>query len=437
MNGRRIGAILLLVAIAGLGYFVYSSEKENARFPFKFGLDLAGGTELIYEADISAINQNEIDTSMQTLRDVIERRVNLFGVSEPVVQVEQASIFAGGGSEYRLVVELPGVTDVNEAVRMIGETPVLEFKLLNPNVELDETGLPVNPDDAFIDTGLTGRYLESAQLEFLGGQAQVASEPIVVINFDSEGAELFAQITRDNIGNIVAIFLDGQAISTPVVRSEITGGTAQISGGFEPEEARDLARNLNFGALPVPIGLVGTQSVGSTLGQDTLNQGVFAGITGLAIVSLFLILWYRLSGFLAVLSLSLYVLVVLSLFKLVPVVLTASGIAGFILSIGMAVDANVLIFERVKEELGGGRNLREAIEEGFKRAWPSIRDANITSLLTAVVLFWFGTSLVKGFALVFALGVITSMLTAIIATRTFMLALPAIKHFWLKTGFSK
>lgn len=440
MNGRRIGTILLLIAIALLGYFIYTNNADDSRFPFQFGLDLAGGTELIYEADLALVDVADVDTSMNTLRDVIERRVNLFGVSEPIVQVEQASIFAGeGAAEQRLIVELPGVTDVNEAVRLIGETPILEFKLLNQDIVLDEEGLPTDVEDVYIDTGLTGRFLESAQLEFLGGhgQQQIQPEPIVVLNFNEEGEDLFAEITRENIGNIVAIFLDGQPISTPVVRQEITGGTAQISGGFTAEEARDLARNLNFGALPVPIDLVGTQSVGSTLGQDTLDQGVLAGIIGLSIVSLFLIAWYRLSGVIAVLSLALYVLIVLSVFKLIPVVLTASGIAGFILSIGMAVDANILIFERIKEELGGGKSLAEAIEEGFRRAWPSIRDANITSLLTAIVLFWFGTSLVKGFALVFGLGVLTSMFTAIVATRTFLLALPIAKHFWLKTGLSK
>ena len=437
MTGRRIGAIFFILALTGLGYFTYITQKDGSRFPFKYGLDLAGGTELVYEADTTRVDSADIDTSMQTLRDVIERRVNLFGVSEPVVQVERASIFSGEGSEHRLIVELPGVTDVDEAVRLIGQTPTLEFKLLNQNVELGEDGLPISPEDAFLDTGLTGRYLESAKLEFLSGATQVANEPIVVINFNSEGSELFAQITRENIGEIVAIFLDGDIISSPVVRQEITGGTAQISGGFTPEEARDLARNLNFGALPVPISLVGTQSVGSTLGQDTLDQGIIAGIIGLTIVSLFLIFWYRLSGVLAVLSLSLYVVIILSLFKLVPVVLTASGIAGFILSIGMAVDANILIFERIKEELNGAKSVEDSIKDGFKRAWPSIRDANITSLLTAIVLFWFGTSLVKGFALVFGLGVLTSMFTAIIVTRTFILSLPITKHFWLKTGFSK
>jgi len=427
--------MVLIVVMALAGYFIYNSEKTDSNFHFKYGLDLAGGTELVYEADIGGVSTGDIDDSMQTLRDVIERRVNLFGVSEPIVQVEKASIFSGGGSEYRLIVELPGITDVQEAIRLIGQTPTLEFKLLKGNITEDST--PEEMAKAFVDTGLTGRYLESAKLEFLNGRGQVGNEPIVVLNFNQEGTDLFAKITKENVGNVIAIFLDNSVISTPVVRQEITGGTAQISGGFTAEEARDLARNLNFGALPVPISLASTQSVGSTLGNDTLNQGVLAGIIGLGIVSLFLIFWYRLSGLLSVLSLGLYMVILLSLFKLIPVVLTASGIAGFILSIGMAVDANILIFERIKEEIAGGRDIRESIKEGFRRAWPSIRDANITSLLTAVVLFWFGTSLVKGFALVFGLGVIVSLFTAIIATRFFMLSLSIEKRFWLKTGISK
>lgn len=434
--GRRIfGLIMLVIAILGAGFFVYGSEKDESKFPFKYGLDLAGGTELIYEADVSDIEVVDVDVSMQTLRDVIERRVNLFGVSEPIVQVERASIFSEDGSEHRLVVELPGVTDVEEAVRLIGETPTLEFKLLK------ESARVANLDDLqsfFASTGLTGRYLKSASMQFSNnGISSVASEPIVVIEFDKEGQDLFAEITRDNIGSILAIFLDGETISTPVIRQEIMGGTAQITGNFTPEEARDLARNLNFGALPVPIELVSTQSIGSTLGHNTLNGGILAGVWGLGIVSLFLILWYRLPGALAVLSLVFYVLILLTIFKLIPVVLTAAGIAGFILSIGMAVDANVLIFERVKEEVEGGRSIAESIKEGFRRAWPSIRDANITSILTAVILFWFGTSLIKGFALTFGLGVILSMFTAIIVTKTFMLALRFEKPFWFKSGISK
>ncbi|MCI5108267.1 MAG: protein translocase subunit SecD [Candidatus Pacebacteria bacterium] len=435
MTGRRVSLIIIILAILGAVYFVYNNQDSDSRFPFRYGLDLAGGTELIYEADTSNIQEGEVETSMQTLRDVIERRVNLFGVSEPVIQVEKASIFSGGGSDNRLVVELPGITDVNEAVRLIGETPTLEFKLLEEGAE--DLGIE-NPEEVFKDTGLTGRFLQSAELQFASNHVtSVASEPIVVLHFNKEGQDLFASITRDNIGRILAIFLDGSVISTPVIRQEITGGDAQISGGFTPEEARDLARNLNFGALPVPINLVSTQSIGSTLGHDTLGSGIMAGIWGLGIVSLFLILWYRLSGVFAVLSLSFYVLIILMIFKLIPVVLTAAGIAGFILSIGMAVDANVLIFERIKEEVGGGRTVADSIKEGFARAWPSIRDANITSLLTAVILFWFGTSLIKGFALTFGLGVLISMFTAIVVTKTFMLTLKIEKPFWFKSGLSK
>lgn len=434
MNNRRIGSIFFILALLGTGYFIYKNQSEDARFPFKYGLDLAGGTELVYEADTSDIVSGDISASMDALRDVIERRVNLFGVSEPIVQAEETGIFSTSESTHRLVVELPGVTDIDEAVRLIGETPTLEFKLLKDDIDANNT--PENPNDAFEDTSLTGRYLDSAQLEF-GGGSQAISEPIVLLHFNNEGDELFADITRENVGRVLAIFLDGQVISTPVIREEISGGTAQITGNFTAEEGRDLVRNLNFGALPVPVSLINTQKIGSTLGQDTLGSGIYAGLIGLGIVCLFLIFWYRLSGVLAVISLALYVAMILSLFKLIPVVLTAAGIAGFILSIGMAVDANVLIFERVKEELQGGRNVKESLSQGFDRAWPSIRDANITSLLTAVILFWFGTSLVKGFALTFGLGVLMSMFTAIVVTKTFLLALPFKKTFLFKSGFSK
>ena len=436
MNNRRITALFFIIVLLGAGYFIYRNQAETSSFPFKYGLDLAGGTELTYEADISQVDSGDVESSMQALRDVIERRVNLFGVSEPIVQVEKAGIFSVEESAHRLIVELPGITDIDQAVSLIGETPVLEFKLMANDIDIDN--LTEDENELFIDTGLTGRYLESAQLEFSGGTVNASvSEPVVLLHFDEAGEKLFAEITRDNVGTILAIFLDGQPISTPVIREEIDGGTAQITGTFTATEARDLVRDLNFGALPVPISLINTQKIGSTLGQDTLQSGVYAGIIGLGIVCLFLVMWYRLSGVFAVISLALYVALILALFKLVPVVLTAAGIAGFILSIGMAVDANVLIFERVKEEVRGGRNIQEALREGFQRAWPSIRDANITSLLTAVILFWFGTSLVKGFALTFGLGVLMSMFTAIVVTKSFMLALPIKRAFWFKSGFNK
>jgi preprotein translocase subunit SecD len=331
---------------------------------------------------------------------------------------------------------------LEEAIEMIGRTPHLEFMLLkedfdpmsfiefdinpeNLNENVTEDGVlelsPNGPslEDMLVATGLSGRFIQRAQLEF----DSFSREPYVSLSFNREGREMFAEITRENIGEVLAIVLDGEPISMPVIREEIRDGNAMISGGFTALEARELVRNINLGALPVPIELVSTQTVGASLGQDVVEKGIFAGILGLSLVALFLIFWYRLPGFIAVVSLSIYVLAMLALFKLIPVTLTAAGIAGFILSIGMAVDANILIFERMKEELRKGKGLGDAVNEGFARAWLAIRDGNISSIITAIVLFYFGTAMVLGFALTFGIGVLVSMITAISVTRTFLMAL--------------
>jgi len=428
----RLIAIFVLFAGFGTAYFNYASEVQTegvlSKFPFKLGLDLAGGTHLTYRADVSKINPTEVDEAMEALRDVIERRVNLFGVSEPVVQVERTSGIISAEKEHRLIVELPGVTDIDEAVALIDRTPLLEFRLINPDFELpvDTTDTEI-PDNAFIDTGLTGRLVKHARLEFGTSNSAIPNEPVVALTFNSEGADLFEEITGENVGEVLVIFLDGSLRSAPVIREKISGGTAVISGNFTPDEAKILVRDLNLGALPVPIELLGSQTIGASLGEESRSKGVVAGMLGLSAVALFMLLWYRVLGFVAVLSLLIYGAVMLALFKLIPVTLTAAGIAGFILSIGMAVDANVLIFERLKEELKEGSNVKDAIHDGFARAWSAIRDANTTSIITAVILFWFGTSLVKGFALVFGIGVLVSMLTAISVTRTLLLALSSEK----------
>jgi protein-export membrane protein SecD len=275
-------------------------------------------------------------------------------------------------------------------------------------------------DEVFIRTGLDGRYLKSAQIDF----DQTTGEPKVLLNFNAEGTDLFAKITKENTNKILAIFLDGLPISTPVIRQEITGGKAEISGNFNIKEAKLLVRNLNYGALPVPISLVSTQTIGATLGEEATSAGVKSGIIAFLVIAAFLIFWYRLPGLLATIALAIYVVINLALFKVIPVTLTAAGIAGFILSLGMAVDANVLIFERMKEELKKGKALDEAIREGFGRAWLSIRDSNLSSIITAIVLYMFAsTSVIKGFALVFGIGVLTSMFTAISASRTLLFAM--------------
>ena len=428
MLKHRFISVILLLALVGIGYFVYQSQTPGGQFQkyaFKLGLDLNGGTELVYQADISKVKSGDIGGAMSSLRDVIERRVNIFGVSEPVVQVESAGIISGQ-QNYRLIVELPGVTNIDEAVKQIGQTPKLEFMLLRPEAKNFTAAQLASStiDQIYISTGLTGQYLEHADLQFEnGGSGRVSGAPIVALTFNTEGKDLFAQITGDHKGEELAIFLDGAIISSPVIREAITDGKAVISGGsMTSDEAKLLVRNLNYGALPVPIQLVSTETVGASLGQNAKDAGVKAGLIGFGLIALFLILWYRLPGFIASISLIMYVALSLAVFKLIPVTLSAAGIAGFILSIGMAVDANILIFERMKEELRRGKSIHDALHEGFTRAWLSIRDSNISSIITAIVLFWVGTSAVKGFALTLGLGVLISMFTAITVSRTFLFA---------------
>lgn len=442
---RIIAAVIFLLGLL-VGWFVVSTESNpEGRFALHYGLDLSGGAHLVYRADVSALAPQEVGEAMSALRSVIERRVNAFGVSEPNVQVEEGGL--GSGGEQRLIVELPGVTDVDQAIEDIGKTPLLEFKLLRDDAlpGFDENAT-TSTEDLLEDTGLTGRLLQGSQLQFGTGAGGFSNEPVILVQFNSEGADLFEQITRENTGEILYILLDGAIISDPRINEPIPGGEAVITGSFTPDEARELVRDLNLGALPVPIELVSTQTIGPTLGAQARDAGVMAGIIGLALVALFLIFWYRLPGLIATVSLAFYLLIILSLFKLIPVVLTAAGIAGFILSIGMAVDANVLIFERMKEELnrlesGHKGDMEKAIQEGFSRAWPSIRDGNTSSILTAIVLYWAGTTLTKGFAITWGLGIIVSMFSAITISRTFLLALGSerltgVRNFLYGIGFS-
>ncbi len=415
----RLAALLILLVGTGIGWFVYASQTKSWR-PFQLGLDLSGGTQLVYRANLSAIATADVPDSMSALRDTIERRVNLFGVSEPIVQTQRGGTLAGT-TEERLIVELPGVTDTQKAIELIGRTPVLEFRLLKSDtIPADISTSTVN--QYFEPASITGKDLKRAELQFnqgLGGP----SEPVVLLTFNAEGARIFADLTKENVGRYFGMFLDGAPISVPVINEPIPNGQAVISGNFTPESAKELARNLNYGALPVPIELISTKTVSGTLGEKAVEDGIMAGLWGIAAVVLFMIFWYRLPGAIASIALLLYVAAVLALFQLIPVTLTAAGIAAFILSVGMAVDANILIFERMREELSKGKGTREAIHDGFARAWPSIRDSNISSMITAVILFWFGTSLIKGFALVFGIGVLVSMLTAITVSRTFLFAL--------------
>ncbi len=436
MTRYRVFASIALVVGFLLAYFVWATQANpESSFRFKLGLDLAGGTELVYKADMSETPVGARADALSALQGVIERRVNLFGVAEPIVQTERASTLSGI-TEDRLIVALPGVTDIKAAVAALGETPTLEFKLVETQTVGTTTGF------FYLSTGLTGRYVESASLAFGSGATAGLVAPQVLLNFNSDGAKLFEKITKENVGKQLAIFLDGIPISEPVIQEAIPGGTATISGSFTAAQARDLVRNLNFGALPVPIELQSSSAIGPTLGAAAISAGVVAGIVGFALVALFMIAWYRLPGMIAAIALVEYVVFMLAVIKVIPVTLTASGIAALIITLGMAVDANVLIFERTKEELRAGKNPREAVHIGFSRAWTAIRDGHLTMIISGVILFWLGTGVVQGFALVFVLGVLVSFISAVSVSRVFLLAIvpetgDSVWKFLLGSGFRK
>jgi len=418
--------LLIMVLTVVTGYIVYPRNQGIKiqdfginyynDLKFRLGLDLQGGTHLEYQADLSQVKEQDKRTAMDGLRDVIERRVNAFGVSEPLVQISKND---------RLVVELAGIKDVNQAIKMIGETPLLEFKEEMTDAEkasLREQYKDANIPEDYLSqfyykpTGLNGNQLQRADVAFNPN----TYEPEVQLVFNEEGKKLFGEITTRNVGKKVAIYLDGMPISIPRVNEPILDGKAVVSGNFTVDEAKTLAQRLNAGALPVPIKLISQQTVDASLGKDSINKSIIAGVIGFIVLSLFMITYYRLQGFLAVIALIIYSFVVLSLFKLIPVTLTLSGIAGFVMSLGMAVDANVLVFERTREELRKGKTTAIAVEDGFSRAWSSIRDSNVSTILTCLILAYFGTGVVVGFAFVLGIGVIVSMFSAIFVTKNFL-----------------
>ena len=402
---KRIIVLIVVLTLTTLaGFFVYPGNRVSEKLPWHLGLDLVGGSALVYEVDLSNIEPSGYEEAVAGLKEVVERRVNIFGVSEPKVTS------AKKGDSYQLLVELAGV-DAEDAARQIGATPVLEFK----EVRQGEDGAPI-----YIPTDLTGRFLDGADIAF----DQYSNEAIVTLQFNEEGAGIFADITKRNVGLPLAVFIDNQLITAPVVQQEIAGGTAQITGGaggFGIDEARNLVQNFNAGALSAPIKLINQRKVSASAATDSLNQIIFAGLVGTAVVLLFMAIYYRSLGIVAGFALIIYTLLSLGMFKLIPnFTMTLAGIAGFILSIGMAVDANILIFERTKEELKAGHSKEQSIEEGFKRAWTSIRDSNTSTIITAVILYAFTSSFVRGFALTLGTGVLVSMFSAIFVTRTIL-----------------
>lgn len=388
--------LIALVAVTA-AFFVYPKNFGANVMPWRLGLDLIGGSHLVYKVDLSQVDSRDRDSVLNGLRDVVERRVNLFGVSEPQVYLAQSA------GESNLVVELAGIKDISQAIQLIGETPLLDFR------EVEGNGTSTQ----FIQTNLTGRYIKGAQLTFDPN----TQAPQVSISFNDEGAGIFERMTAANVGKPLAIFLDGQMIEAPIVQEKISGGQAVISGKFTLDTAKTLVERFNAGALPAPITLISQQTVSPTLGADSLKKGIIAGIIGTLLVMAFTIAYYRMFGVFAALALLIYTFLTLGVFKIIPITLTLAGLAGFILTIGMAVDANVLIFERIKEELKKGLSRKTAIEEGFRRAWPSIRDSNTSTIITAVILYFFTSSFVRGFALTLLIGVLVSLFSAITTTR--------------------
>ena len=537
-------------------FFAPALEEKLSALQVNLGLDLQGGLHVEYKMDLTQVEADQRDDAKSAVQAVIERRVNAFGVGESLVQV------ADRGDDSFLIVELPGVANVEEAKQMLQETPFLEFREERPVEELNELLGPLNeqaqqtaqgaltralsgedfatiatevsqdpasaesggdlgfvpagvfvpefdfvlfdesfasgsvhpelvesqfgwhiikktderigdetgeseerevrashiliakytpqsvPDLRFVKTELTGKQLKGASFIFGGAhQGGGVQEPQVLLIFDSEGADLFADLTKRNLGKQFATYVDGEIITAPVVQTEITNGEAVITGNFTADEARALAARFNEGALPVPIELVSQQSISASLGQESLAVGLKAGALGLALTIIYMIFYYRFLGLVAGVALAIYAASMVSLFKLslflpevMHVTLSLAGIAGLILSVGMAVDANILIFERIREELRAGRNLYAAVDEGFARAWTAIRDGNLSTILTSLILMWIGTGFVKGFALILILGVLMSMFTAIVLVKISMKYLSAQwleNHTWLIIGSSK
>jgi preprotein translocase subunit SecD len=426
---EKIKAIWVIVAVAAIGLFLLKGDRH-----FNLGLDLAGGSALTYVVHTEQLPETEnVDDAVNRLRDLIERRVNPNGVSEATVVTSYSNL----SKTHKLVVELPGITDIEQAKAVIKATPVLDFRTVRPGADTSASST-LTFDEAYVKSELTGRYLDNAQVVF----DPTSNRPMVELTFNAEGAKLFAGITKANVGKQVAIFLDGTPISAPVVQQEITGGKAVISGNFSVQEAKELALRLKNGALPVPISEESSTVISPTLGTSAVQTGVKAGIIGFALVAIFMIVWYRLPGIMATLALVAYSIIMLAIFKnpVFPVTLTSAGIAGFIISIGLAVDANVLTFERMKEEIRSGKGLMDAITTGFARAWTSIRDSHVAAIIVSIILYMMGTSVVKGFAITFFLGAVVSLISAQLITRVFMRAIATksgsrLVRFLFSSGF--
>jgi len=388
--------------------------KINKNLEFREGLDLKGGTSLVLKADMSGKSSSQKSAALDSAKVVIENRVNLFGVSEPVVQTSIAN-----NNDYRILVDLPGLTDINQIKDLIGTTAQLTFweEIATSSSKISSASAQTK----IKKTNLSGADIKQTSVTFDSS----TGKPQVQLVFTNDGTKKFADITTRNVGKPVIIVLDNKVIESPTVNEAILTGNAVITGNFTIDSANQLSTELNAGALPVSLSILSSSIVQPTLGESSLAKSLFAGVLGFVIIVIFMSILYKKLGIIASAALVLYTLFVLSIFKLSSITpygitLTLSGIAGFILSIGMAVDANILIFERMKEELRAGKSHETAIELGFSRAWTSIRDSNVSTLITSLVLYAYGIGTVKGFALVLAVGVLVSMFSAIVITRTFL-----------------
>jgi len=402
--------------------FNFLGKRIKKDLDIKYGLDLAGGTHLVLDAEMKDVADEDRDDALSSAKDIIEKRINFFGVNEPVVVTSKS------GGKYRIIVELPGVKDTGAAIDLIGRTAQLSFREEATDSAELATGSAVLVFSK--ETGLTGEHLKKAVVDF----DQNTSEPQVALEFNSKGAKLFEEITKRNIGKQVAIFLDEMVISAPVVNETIAGGRAVITGDFAVDEAKNMVIMLNAGALPVPIEVVEQRTIGATLGSQSVAKSLQAGFIGLLMVIIFMGVYYGRLGLIANMALVFYGLLTLAIYKLIPVTLTLPGIAGFVLSVGMAVDANILIFERFKEEMRAGKPWRVAIELGFGRAWDSIKDANTCTIITCLVLlnplnlsFLNTSGMVRGFALTLLVGVVCGLFTGVVVTRTLIRALYRVK----------
>ncbi len=385
-------------------------------FELKQGLDIQGGTQVVLDVKMDEVAEEDRKTALDSAKEVIARRVDLYGIAEPKIQTAQQ------GDDYRIIVELAGVDDSNEALRLIGNTAKLEFKLLAEEPDPAATESAMAFLEQFESVGLSGAEVKRATVQF-----DEQGQPVVGLEFSNDGKKRFAEVTTDNVGRTLGIFLDEMPIMLPTIQTAIPDGQAVITGGFSLDEAKNLSIQLNAGALPVSIEVLEQRNIGASLGQQSVNDSVRAGLIGLSLVMVFMFLNYGQKGLVANLALTVYAILTIALYKILGVVLTLPGIAGLLLSIGMAVDANILIFERMKEELRKGRDKDEALELGFGRAWDSIKDANIATLATALILinpfdfsFLNSSGLVRGFGITLFLGVLLSLFTGVVVTRTFM-----------------